>query len=361
MIGDIHRSMFLKGTCKGQKGRGNAEDILARARQLDKEKKYAEAFALYKQAADLGSAEAAWCTAIDYYNGEGTDRDMVKFARYLIMAAEGGETQAYSRAGMAYRFGKGVESDDAKAYRYYAKAAEAGDTRAYVPLGEFCEHGWGVEKDEAKAFGFYCKGVEAGVAEACWHAAYCYKSGSGVERNWQKAFALYRLGAEAGDAYACENLARCYLYGDNESMEHEEWRAWYRDKENIEKGIYWLKKAIEYFSKEREAGNPYTLMGSLYYEMAFALDRLERYDEALECVEKMMAEHSSCDDTDYYAKAQILHHAGRYNEALTWAKKAKDAGAKDADKLIEEIREATAKTGGTESAPANPDEAKRSV
>ena len=82
-----------------------------------------------------------------------------------------------------------------------------------------------------RAFEFYKASADQEYTEAQYELGHCYKKGFGTEINNEKAFNLYMLAAKKGNNKAQKSLA--ILYEQDAKIK------------NIEKAVYWYKKAIE--------------------------------------------------------------------------------------------------------------------
>lgn len=118
---------------------------------FDKED-YAAAYALYKPAADQGTAEAQYRIALMHKFGWGTERDHAVAARLFRAAADQAHAEAQSELAIYYKDGRGVAKDMAQAAAWFQKASEQGVGIAQLNLGRFYLAGTGVEKDPLAAY-----------------------------------------------------------------------------------------------------------------------------------------------------------------------------------------------------------------
>ena len=77
-----------------------------------------------------------------------------------------GQPEAQYRLGSLHRSGRGVPADDAKAAEWFLAAAKVGHPKAQYALGTLYQNGWGVEADRAEAVRWYRKAAERGHALA---------------------------------------------------------------------------------------------------------------------------------------------------------------------------------------------------
>ena len=118
---------------------------------FDKED-YAAAYALYKPAADQGTAEAQYHVALMHKFGWGTERDHAVAARLFRAAAEQAHAEAQSELAIYYKDGRGVAKDMAQAAAWFQKASAQGVGIAQLNLGRFYLAGTGVDKDPMAAY-----------------------------------------------------------------------------------------------------------------------------------------------------------------------------------------------------------------
>ena len=113
---------------------------------------YRKAFLLFKSEADKGDNEAIYHLALCYHEGNGVEKDMVKFMEFLNKAMDKGNDDAYYYMAMCYTIGDGVERDVFKSFQCYQKAADLGNVEAFYNLGYCYESGTGTPRDYQKAF-----------------------------------------------------------------------------------------------------------------------------------------------------------------------------------------------------------------
>jgi hypothetical protein len=90
-----------------------------------------------------------------YNSGDGVPRDDTEAAKWLLKAAEQGDSLAQRLTGLHYYNGKGVTQDWAEAVKWFRKSAEQGDGIAQQLLGECYEKGRGVVQDYVEAYKWY--------------------------------------------------------------------------------------------------------------------------------------------------------------------------------------------------------------
>ena len=97
---------------------------------LGVEKNYAEAFRLYKAAADQGLAPSMQAVGGFYYDGKGVPQNYDEALKWYRKAAERGFAQSQYNLGVMYYTGTALTQSNAQAYLWFALAAAAGDALA---------------------------------------------------------------------------------------------------------------------------------------------------------------------------------------------------------------------------------------
>jgi TPR repeat protein len=81
-------------------------------------RRYPEAVAAWRKAADQGHARAQNGLGVLYRDGLGVAKDLKQAARWFQAAANNGYAYAMFNLGLAYRDGAGVARDDVEAYKW---------------------------------------------------------------------------------------------------------------------------------------------------------------------------------------------------------------------------------------------------
>ncbi|UZO08257.1 uncharacterized protein OCT59_028515 [Rhizophagus irregularis] len=185
---------------------------------------YKKALYYFQKAAENGNKFALCNLGNCYKNGE---------------AAEKGDKSAQNNLGVLYENGEVTERDLEKAIKWYNKAAENGREIPQYNLGRCYQSGIGVIKDEVKAFEYYKRSAEKEYLDAQFQLGYCYDKGIGTKVNkikanelYVKVFELSKIKAKDEDSQGQFYLGYLYYYG-------------YGKKKDLEKSIYWYKKAAE--------------------------------------------------------------------------------------------------------------------
>lgn len=200
-----------------------------------------------KAGADKGDANAEFCLAKFYANGQGVPQDFAKAAALYRKAAEQGFGKAQNNLGVLYLQGKGVPKDEAEAINWlqkaadqgltksqstlaailikkdassqqavdlYRKLAEQGDVNAQLHLGDTCYFGTKtIKRDYVEAAKWYSMAANKGNAVGENAIGAMNESGFGMPENDKAAFEWFRKAAEQGNAKGESNLGRMYADG----------------------------------------------------------------------------------------------------------------------------------------------------
>jgi TPR repeat protein len=242
----------------GATATGQDSAVVLRANQLLDAGNYAEAFRLYRQAADAGDPVAMRRTGALFELARGVNQDYQEAMRLYRRAEAAGDstamvnigrlydrgrgvTQSYNEAlnwyrkaaaagqpsgmlniGMMYSSGDGVPRDYNEAYRWFQEAAIAGDSKAMNNIGAFYEKGIVVQQDFSEAMKWYQKAAASGAPPAMTSVGYLYESGQGVPKSPAQAVCWYRKAIAAGDALAMTYLGNLYLDGRGVPLSRQE-------------------------------------------------------------------------------------------------------------------------------------------
>ena len=221
----------------------------------------------YKKAAVQGIAEAQYCLASCYVEGEGVDESLEKAVYWFEKAAVQGHVDALSTVGFYYYDSIGVKENKPLSIYYFEKAAEQGDLKAQIALSKiYIEDD--LLKNQTKAVKWLQKAAEQGDLESQLALANCYYEGDGVQVNFTKAIQLYREAADQGSSDAQFKLGKCFTFGIGVPENLSEGRSWYEKaatqghaeaadelggiyyfgtgvKKDPVKALYWYEKAYE--------------------------------------------------------------------------------------------------------------------
>ena len=151
-------------------------------------KKYKEAIKLWETAQKHSCAQAAYCLAMCYFNGEGVEKDYNKAIGLFAFVAEGCLEEPFVAESMRY-VADNLNEEDAseqnlqKALELYEKSAAMGDSISALQAGVCYLHAKGTAKDENKAFEYLTQSAEAGIPGGQAILAVMYSQGQGTEKN----------------------------------------------------------------------------------------------------------------------------------------------------------------------------------
>ena len=215
------------------------------------------AFECWRQAAELGHAEAMAALARCFLHGEGVTQNDAEGVKWLRKAAELEEPVAMSALGARLLLGKGVEKNLEESVRWTRKAAEKGDATAQFNLGMAFLYGIGVPKDEAEGFRWFQKAAEQNETEAQFIVFRCLMEGVGTEKNEAEARKWLRKAAEQENALAQQRLGA--------------WLLEQSDAENQAEGVKWTQAAAE----KGDAAATRNLGACFLYEIGMAKDETQ--------------------------------------------------------------------------------------
>jgi TPR repeat protein len=204
-----------------------AEDLVRKGNAAYREKRYADAIALFTEAADANNGEAMRMLGYMYDSGEGEKTDYAQALQWYEKAAAAGNAAAMNGIAFMYEYGRGVTQDYAQARRWLKEAAAAGNAFAMYDLGYMYERGEGATQDYAQARQWYEKAAAAGSAAAMENLGYMYDDGQGVKQDFVQARQWFEKGAAAGDGNAMYNLGNMYDHGEGVKQDYARARQWY--------------------------------------------------------------------------------------------------------------------------------------
>ncbi len=127
---------------------------------------FAEAIALWRPAAEAGSARAQFGLAVAYDLGQGVAKDVAQACLWYRRAGEAGLPEAEFDTALMYDAGRcGAQRPD-EAATWYGRAAAHGYGQAQYALARMYEDGHGVPKNLDTALGWYQVAASNGVSEA---------------------------------------------------------------------------------------------------------------------------------------------------------------------------------------------------
>jgi|tagenome__1003787_1003787.scaffolds.fasta_scaffold20985753_5 TPR repeat protein len=241
---------------------GAVASDLETAKVLHGDRKYADAFPLFRRAAEAGNPEAMVFLGLAYLRGQGTTPNPDSAFRWLHDAAVKRDPRGMTELGWLYENGLGVrrsiylaehwylaaanqngwaeamrklaslyrdKGNYEGAFRLYRDAVLAGSLDARVDAGWMYETGKGrASPDVEEALCLYRTAAEAGSASGMLAMGRAYQDGVGVTRDLAKAKEWYRKAADAGSAEAMNAMGRLYQNGWGVTRDRMEAIRWYR-------------------------------------------------------------------------------------------------------------------------------------
>ncbi len=137
--------------------------------------------------------------------------------RWMIKAAEAGQTQAMVLAGLMLSNGKGVPRPELEnAAQWFQKAADRNDIDGIFSLADCYLNGKGVKRDAKRAAGLLTVASNLGDDRAMDWLADMYRKGNGVPASDpKKAFELYTEAVKLGNLNAQGGLGVMYMNGEH--------------------------------------------------------------------------------------------------------------------------------------------------
>ena len=260
------------------------EELYQQGKKYYDKKQYSEAIPLLQKAAEQGHAEAqfrlGWC----HFVGNGVPRDSYEAGKLYLMAAKQGHVQAQFEYGdCCYKNHcgpTGTKLDRMKeGIIWYQKAAEQGYAKAQYELARCYYSGYGTPTELQQALHWMQKAAQQE-----------YQDAASLVKTWpevlRQRILTYQEFAEQNYPQAQYELAQCYYLGCGVAMD-------------LQQALHWMQKAAQ-----------------------------QKYQDA-ESLSKTWAEELRLKHlTPEEMVAQGLEHDrnGNYKDAVTWFRKASDAG-----------------------------------
>ena len=167
----------------------------------------------------------------------------------LQEVAESGNIYAMNSVGLCFNYGHGVKKNLKEAVKWYQKAADAGNADAMLNLGCCFEKGEGVRKNLKEAMKLYEKAAEQGIARAMANLGNLYTV-EGQKKNdyteYKKAVKWFQKAIDAGDPYGMSGLGWCYEYGCGVKKSLSEAFRWYvKSLDNGREKDGWIKERLK--------------------------------------------------------------------------------------------------------------------
>ena len=294
-------------------------------------------WALWKQSAEEGDAEAQYKLGRCYANGLGVEIDMVEAVRWFTLAAEQGDAMAQCALGNCYYYGYGVDHDCMKAIEWYVEAADRGLGKALCALGRTQCFDENLDKRYYNRNWFWFRGAaDQGDAEGQWRLSQCCHPDSKEEIYWCKK------AAEQGYYAAVEYLKEV----------EEMWKIKQREKDELQQAASQGEVlAMAELGERYEEGDGVQqdiAQAIRWYRLAAehgdgdASERAEELEEHLEEIElwKLAAEQGDAMAMYRLGEAYDLGWYVRYDldQAIHWYTLAAEQGFRMGDWRLEKLK-----------------------
>lgn len=174
--------------------------------------------------ANSGDVDAQLALGDAYVSGPAVDKSEAHYWYHL--AAEQGNYIAQYKLGLQYFRGDGVERDYALAREWWLESATLGSADAQQKLGYLYSEALGVDRDYNRAILWYTRAARLGHAEAQTLLGSLYHEGNRVPRNYAEAFKWYKMAAERGHPHSQYTLATLYHDGFGTEQDFVKCTAW---------------------------------------------------------------------------------------------------------------------------------------
>jgi TPR repeat protein len=145
--------------------------LLAEGKELSRKSDFDHACDSFKQAAELGLAEAEYAYGYCLQSGQGRAPDLVAANAWYEKAAGHGDRNAMFKLAWSAREGRGMTKDPAAALGWFRRCAARGDSVCQALVGDAFERGDGTTASLDSALAWYGVAAERGVPEAQYRVA----------------------------------------------------------------------------------------------------------------------------------------------------------------------------------------------
>jgi tetratricopeptide (TPR) repeat protein len=203
--------------CDDRSGRRSGDAACYEGLLAFRDKRYDEAVAYFKVAADAQHSMALFQLGWLAEEGKGCARDVVAAIGYYERAAALGSIVAHQNLGSIFCVGSdSVTQDMPRAISHFEHGAAAGLSYSMGSLGRILWHATGVEHDGKRAQQLLLDAAKGGDAHALNTLATILDGKYGAEQ-YAQTFQMYRFAMRlthvSENALPAYNLANCYLHG----------------------------------------------------------------------------------------------------------------------------------------------------
>ena len=209
-----------------------------------------------------GSAAELVTQAENYrYGLKGVTRNPAKAVELYRQAANMGDAEAQYQLGTCYDLGNGVAQDYKQAVHWWTKAANQGYATAQYNLGLCYDEGYGVAQDYKPAVYWYTQAANQGFAQAQHNLGVCYYNGNGVAQDKARALEWHKKAANQGYPLSQYKLANQYYKGEGTFQSYKlalHWykKAWTRKEEFDEMERYTMEVRMKECEEKVEQARP---------------------------------------------------------------------------------------------------------
>lgn len=161
-----------------------------------------------------GLPEAMYNLGKVYYDGYGTNKDIIRALYWLMKATEGNHLFAAKMLGDCYYDGIGVAINHKLAFKYYKKAADLGNNEAAQLAANCLIAGDGTKMDFKEAISYCVMAAHGGDSGAQVSLGNRYFFGDGLRRNYERAVYWYQEAAKQDDPVGLKNAGDMFLAGN---------------------------------------------------------------------------------------------------------------------------------------------------
>lgn len=173
-----------------------------------------KAVALYKEAADSGSAEAQYNLALIYYSGTLLPKNIKTAVNYALEAASAKLAPAMNLLAGIYEKNETNPPSTNSSFELYSEACNLGYALSCYNIGRLYYHGTLLHQDFEKAFNFFEFSAQKGVDDARYYLGLHYLNGIAVIKNQKTAATQFIRSALAGSSPAKLELAKMLFSGE---------------------------------------------------------------------------------------------------------------------------------------------------
>ena len=274
---------------------------------LDHKRDDAEALGWYRAAATAGHAGAQYMTGL---LTEAKPDQAPEAAGWYRKAGAQGWANANKRMGDAYRDGTlGLTRDDAEALSFYKQAAANGHVAAMVDVAAFTEAGRGTASDQATTHALWRAAADKGAAVAQVRMGIVARDSLlGTTQDDAEAVRWFRTAAEKDDPDGALNLGWMIGHGRGTARDFAQERRW-----------YWRAAALG-------STAAHDAIGTVYW---FGEPDLPA-DRAVAAIHFRVAAKAANVHAMFMLGVEAETRPDATAEALSWYRKAADAGWPDA-------------------------------